>query len=191
MSRDMNAGRKHLGCCHSWRKKIPLGCSWKFFTKLQPLMNIFSPDRRSLCFFHCPLMNNETALTHEEFLLHTHESCANAMPTWARVPRAVDVNICIFDKQAIQEPIITHIHCPLMNHSWVTHEPLMNCFRLVRSWSQRGPNSGHTVPAEAGYIEDALGVREQVIWTFVHACNHICKISSIFYSLSIHEALMI
>ena len=76
-------------------------------------------------FFHCPLMNNETALTHEEFSLHTCDGCSNAMPTWFRVPRAVDLNICLFDKQAIQESIITHplsTHEPLMSHSWTTHE---------------------------------------------------------------------
>ena len=125
-------------CCETWthdgitlaaathkKKKSPGPLIKVFHQTAATHERFFHPIDARCVFFHYPLMNIETALTHEKFSLHTLEGWANAMPTWFRVPWAVDLNICLLDKQAIQESIITHslsTHEPLLSHSWTTQE---------------------------------------------------------------------
>ena len=123
------AGNTGAAATHE-RKKIPLGCSWKFFTKLQPPMILFSPDRRPLCFFHCRIMNNKPRLLMNSFYCTLMKAAGMQCRlhvvfleqlTWTY---AYSINK-LFKKHTLP------IHCPLMNHSWATHEPLMNSSHLA------------------------------------------------------------
>ena len=86
-------------------------------------------------FFHCPLMNNETALTHEQILLHTHEGWANAMPC---SPKKFHLSRWLEHVLPRWTRYSRINHYPCIVHSWATHEPLMSHSWTVSTWPGPG-----------------------------------------------------